>query len=445
MSSRSSNRIRERNRQNDQESDSESQNNNQLPELEEALTPGTAIKGTLKYGIKSHFYIYSGATEKLEEELYDCSPDGFFQFIKSLKERANEFGWTKHPSGIMWVEPKPGEEPINILDHYGSISLERIQQHELTYFDKDEVDRQSQDDRMLYECIMASLSPTGKSKINMHSNEYMLGDKQLPSGLALFKVVVRESYLDSNATTGMIREKLSALDLYMPTIGNDIIKFNNHVRMLLGALDARGARTFDLLTNLFKAYAVCADEKFIKYIEDLQNDHDDGTKPLTAPKLMLKAENKYKIMKTRETWEAPTAVDERIIALQATIQSMQNKLSNGKKKRKNDEGKSENDNSSNKKRKQSKKEKKKQEKPEWMSKPPSKDELKKPRRWNGKNWHWCSHETGGKCNGAWRVHKPSECKGKAYLANKRDSKEKNEKEVVLQEAIDSLAGGYESE
>ena len=50
-----------------------------------SLTPGGANSGILDYSLKAGYYHYKGATEKLEEELYDCTPDGFYQFIQSLK------------------------------------------------------------------------------------------------------------------------------------------------------------------------------------------------------------------------------------------------------------------------------------------------------------------------------------------------------------------------
>jgi hypothetical protein len=31
----------------------------------------------------------------------------------------------------------------------------------------------------------------------------------------------------------------------------------------------------------------------------------------------------------------------------------------------------------------------------------------------GAPWYWCSLESGGKCAGCWRKHKPKECKGTA--------------------------------
>ena len=115
-----------------------------------ALTPGQAIKGLLDYdGVKQHYYLYKSATAKLKEELFDCEPDSFFQFMKSLGERAGACGWSDPETGILWVPPRRHEDPINFLESYGIISLGRIQRHEMTYWDSGS--RASQDDRMLYE------------------------------------------------------------------------------------------------------------------------------------------------------------------------------------------------------------------------------------------------------------------------------------------------------
>ena len=52
-------------------------------------------------------------------------------------------------------------------------------------------------------------------------------------------------------------------------------------------------------------------------------------------------------------------------------------------------------------------------KPTWLinhEKPPDND-LQTLKEWNSVKWHWCCPETGGKCDGKWRVHSPKECKG----------------------------------
>jgi hypothetical protein len=423
--------------------DSDDEVEGDVPPNVGALTPGQAMTGILDYaGNKAHAYLFKNATRKLEEELFDCTPDQFFPFLKNLEVRANAFNWTTE-QGIMWVR-RNGGVLINLLEGYGSISLRRITRHEKTYWDTG--NRASQDDRMLFECLMNSLSAAGKAKINVHSEEYMLrsGEGVVPSGLCLFKVIVRESYLDSNATTGMIREQLSNLDVFMPTVDNDITRFNNHVKMLLNALHARNERTLDLLTYLFKAYAVCNDKEFSKFIGDIQTDHDMGTKRVDANELMALAEKKFKIMKTLNKWEAPSHVEEKILALQAKLNKVQGQLKKAGKRFQESEG-------------GGKKEVRNKKKPEWFKSPPASGNMHETKQWNGATWHYCCKETGGKCGGKWRTHLPKDCEGpgkrKAEKGNKFVRKKlKKEKipNVHLKTATidsgsdgsDEIMGGY---
>ena len=106
---------------------------------------------------------------------------------------------------------------------------------------------------MLYSCIMNSLSKEGKTKIHVWREQYTMpgGYK---SGNLLLKIVIRKSHLDTNATTSVLRLKLSALDTYMPKVNSDIVKFNTFVRLLLDSLAARGEESSDTLVNLFKGY-----------------------------------------------------------------------------------------------------------------------------------------------------------------------------------------------
>jgi hypothetical protein len=168
----------------------------------------------------------------------------------------------------------------------------------------------------------------GKSTNRINEAEYMRGNPPLPSGLLFLKILIRESYLDSNATTSMIRTKLTNLDAYMGGVGNDIDKF---VQTLLEALNARGETTTDLLTNLFKGYATCSDKTFVRYISGKQADYEEG-KNMDAMELMILAENKYKILKTKEIWEAPSAEKTKLVALEARFAELKKKLADKRKK-----------------------------------------------------------------------------------------------------------------
>jgi hypothetical protein len=70
--------------------------------------------------------------------------------------------------------------------------------------------RPAQDDWMLYQFLMNSISKEGKDKITIWKNQYMVNG--YCSGNLLLKIIVRASYLNTNTMTANIRKKLSSLD-----------------------------------------------------------------------------------------------------------------------------------------------------------------------------------------------------------------------------------------
>ena len=62
-------------------------------------------------------------------------------------------------------------------------------------------------------------------------------------------------------------------------------------------------------------------------------------------------------------------------------------------------------------------------KPSWYNHKPSGNNINKTREWNNRKWYFCSPETGGKCDGKWRCHKPSECNPKVFLQKKKQQAE----------------------
>ena len=133
--------------------------------------------------------------------------------------------------------------------------------------------RKAQDTAMLHDYIMNSLSKEGKAKLNVNEDLYKFGSRQ--GGTCLLKVLIRESYLDSNATSLMIRIKLENVDEYIVQVKHDIAKFNNYVKVLVETPRARGETTNDLTTNLFQAYVACSDQQFVKHIADIQSQWED--------------------------------------------------------------------------------------------------------------------------------------------------------------------------
>ncbi len=356
------------------------------------------------------------ATHKLEEDLYDCQPDGLYQFLATLHTRAQEYGWNDQIGGILQI-PEDANDPTSdthyLVDNYGQIPLSRIRDFDETYLDQPI--RPAQDAFMLFKCLMNSISKEGKNKILIWRQQYTV--EEFSSGSLLLKIIIRESHLDTNATTSSIRTKLSNLDSYIMTIGSDITKFNGYVRLLIDSLAARGETSNDLLTNLFKGYESATDKTFVDYIRRKKERYEEG-EDVTLDALMDQANSKYKLMKENATWNAPTDHEEKILARMSEVRNLQK----SKKREKETPYKKEHKSGS----KQYPKEGRKAvEKPLWFTKEPSPEDIAKPKEWNGKTWYYCSPKTGGKCAGAYRIHKPSQCEGKAHkFAGKEGEKRK---------------------
>ena len=112
-------------------------------------------------------------------------------------------------------------------------------------------------------------------------------------------------------------------------------------------------------------------------------------------------------------WNAPSDEEEKTTALEAKLANLEKRHKKKCDKRENND----NDNKTNNKKKF------------WKFRKPSDDKLKMPIKKNGLKWHWCSKETGGKCNGGHCHHKPSQCGGWDHLINKRRREESTSEDV----------------
>jgi hypothetical protein len=137
--------------------------------------------------------------------------------------------------------------------------------------------------------------------------------------VALLNIIIRESHLDTKATTNQIRTKLSSLDTYITTIDSDIGRFNQYVKLLAQSLTARNQSTSDLLINLFMGYGTVSNKVFYAWLLRKQDDNEEGEE-MTPDDLMMAAKNKYNSMMEKGIWNAPTA-EEKIVVLEAKLNS----------------------------------------------------------------------------------------------------------------------------
>jgi hypothetical protein len=214
--------------------------------------------------------------------MYYCEAEGLPHFLKDVQDRADEMGWTETIMNVVIDADEPDEREENFIDNYDTLTLEQVVISELQYIEDE--GRARQDSFMLYKCFMASLTVEAWRKVSLWSAQYRIGANNACSGMALLKIIVRESHLDTNATTNEIRTKLSNLDQYVMTINSDIGKFNDHVKSLVQALAIRNQTTTDLLINLFKGYgAVSAVElRGVVYQEARTPQRRYGNHPIRA-------------------------------------------------------------------------------------------------------------------------------------------------------------------
>ena len=130
-----------------------------------ALSPAEAINGVIDYTTNEGRKIYASAIRKVDEELYDCKQENLFGFLRSVSDRAIEYGWEDNANGVGIIHiPNPNNEDQldNLLTNYGEVSLEAVRAHESTYINGDT--REAQNTNMLYKCLMASLNIFSQSE-----------------------------------------------------------------------------------------------------------------------------------------------------------------------------------------------------------------------------------------------------------------------------------------
>ena len=160
------------------------------------LTPAVAVVGVIDFNTSSGRKLYDMATVKTAEVLHDCQPDGLYQLLQSLSNRARAFGWDNRIGGILQIPENPNDPKLatdNIIENYGRISLAEIRAFEETYIG--EPMHPAQDAWMLYQCLMSLISKEGKDKVTIWKSQYTVAG-HYSAGCLLLKIIVHKSYLD---------------------------------------------------------------------------------------------------------------------------------------------------------------------------------------------------------------------------------------------------------
>lgn len=368
-----------------------------------ALSPALSDNDVLDFKSKHGIGIWKSGTAKLSEELFDCNSEGLRDFLELVQHRGQVMNW----DSVLDIPVDNANvlgPTVNFIANYGTLSLVYLRGTVEAYMGRQV--RVAQDSYMLYTCLHNSLSKVGRDKVTLYKTDYKY--QGTPSGILFLKVIIKESAIDSNATTLAIRNQLASIDTYLAKVNFDISKTHQHVQLLMEQLRARGETTNDLLFHIFNAYKTVRDTEFSRWVTQKESDYEEGEVELSAERLMSLAENKYKTLVDKKQWRAPTPEEEKIVALQSQINSLKNKKEGEQQPRNN----SSNESKNKKNKKDDKKQKPKVE--DWMLAAPKSGEPS-TKRVNNKDWHWCSKHA------KWCLHTTEQCKGMGKTASESKS------------------------
>ena len=376
------------------------------------ISPASAVTGVLNFKVKEHVKVFLSASKRLyhSDQSFDVIESQLHDFIAVLRSRAIKYGWNM---GIMTIPMTPllgkdSPEKKSILESHGSIPIDTIRKFEMTYMNEES--RERQDMECLYNCIIASLSSEGRTRVLTERVKFVIKDdagKEHESGNLLLKVVIDKASVDNYSGAYSIRMELSKLTESLAAFKYNITKFNERVKGLTLSLGKMGMTSDDLPFNLIRAYMTVPVPAFKASIERLREDSEATSEPdrYTDVYIMDRAENRYRSLRKEGSWSIDEKGDDKLLALEVKLKKLE-KANRALSKKKSGKTPTK---------------RKATAKLDITRKPGN---INKPIVFKGKKFWWCSPETGGKCAGALRRHKPSECKGLSFLKDKNNGEKK---------------------
>ena len=278
------------------------------PTVAFALTPGAInASNIINLSAKTGILAYNQATTSLTIPFDGNSKD--INLLQSqLDRRATNAGWNAGTGDIIMIADSNLEDK-NILTEYGCLTEKEIKAS-LTFLGTST--RQAQNNQMMVECLLASLTEGCFLKISNEESKYTVvlsTGVKVKSAALLYKLLMQKAIVDTRATTYQFRSSLDNLENYMGTVNSNIELFNMHVKNSREGLIARGETVDDLIMKLFKGYKATSDTKFVEYIDKKEEAYLDG-KDFEPDELMQVALNKYILRKENGEWGAPLAEQE---------------------------------------------------------------------------------------------------------------------------------------
>jgi hypothetical protein len=339
----------------------------------------------LDYTSSEGIKIYNKVTAPMDA-LYDGGSGNLRLFLSKMQQKGNQYGWTR----ILTINQGGGN--FNLVTSYGQVELSSVRAQALQI--EAAASRDTQNSSQMYLFLKTSITDGLLGKVISHVNDYTSATGY-EDGPSLLKVIVTISHVDTRAQSGYIRQCLARLSITIlkEEYNCDIEKINEYVVVLEEGLAARGEVSQDTMMNVQAAYEVCKDAAFVRHTRDEYSRWEQGA-TMSLKDYMSSALTKYKTLKMKGQWEAPSPEQEQIIALSAAVTSLKAKAGKGatrvksggagKKAQDGKKGPRKNDGAY-----------------AWKDVPPKTGEPQtKP--FKGKTYHWCvNHE-----HPQWALHNP---------------------------------------
>ena len=292
-----------------------------------SIGPGVATNTVIDFAGSAGIKLFAAATRSLygdKANRFNVDAEGIHSFMGLIEEHSQYHG-LNGGTGILDIpvdQNDPLGETKSLVTSYGMVTLNQVRDNVRTYVLLP--CRATQDSAMFFRCIMESLSVKGRNKVRIWKEDYTI--KGHLSGALLLKVVIRQSHVDTNATTRHIRLKFTRLDTTFAKMDYDVEQLNLYVRTWLDALAARGGSTEDVFVYLLKAYKTSPDAELVEYVKYKEREYDDGWE-VTDNELMQLVGNKYALRAEEDDAEGGEIKEDGIIALQAQVEELKQELS----------------------------------------------------------------------------------------------------------------------
>ena len=191
------------------------------------------VNDTIDFASKEGHRYHEMATKSLfpDGEKFDVEPAKFQIFMNLLFTHLRDLGMFQVNKNCMIPIARI---QINMVTDYGHVTLADVMAHVTTFITTNTCN--SQNSKILFDLLNNSCSTEGLRRVQLWHSQYEVAGQQ--SGECFLKIIVCESYLDSNVTVATMRLNLTNLDEYMTTNGSDIVAFNAYVRSQINGLAA---------------------------------------------------------------------------------------------------------------------------------------------------------------------------------------------------------------